>query len=104
MQPAADPEAGSGRAVARRSRCSPPRWSGRHRDEGNSAMKNLVLAIATGLALTLAVAPTFAASGKSGGSQNQTAAERSGGSYGESCGAILANQSGHSRGEVQACE
>jgi hypothetical protein len=69
-------------------------------------MKNLILSIATGLALTLAVTPSFAAAKSGGhpGTENQTAAERSGGSYGESCGAILANKSGYTRDQVQACE
>ena len=67
-------------------------------------MKNLILSIAAGLALTLAVTPSFAAGKSGGGTENQTAAERSGGSYGESCDAINANKSGYTRDQVQACE
>ncbi len=59
-------------------------------------MKNSILAAAAVLALTLSVAPSFAAS--------QQSNTQNGDGYSNNCASILANHDGHSRSEVQSCE
>jgi hypothetical protein len=67
-------------------------------------MKNLLLATAAGLALTLTVAPTFAASTHSSSHHSGATYSKGNSNYGTSCEDILANPSAYSRNDVRACE
>jgi hypothetical protein len=58
-------------------------------------MRNTILAAIAALALAAATAPSFA-----GGNQNQT--QNSSNNYSR-CADVLANQSGHTSGEVEYC-
>jgi Spy/CpxP family protein refolding chaperone len=61
-------------------------------------MRNAIIAAAAALALAVAAAPSFAAS-QSPGHAN----EGSSANAGQNCADVLADQSGHSRSEVEYC-
>ena len=72
-------------------------------------MKSLLLAAAAAFALTLTVAPTFAASGHVAaqhetGKHEEPHVQPSGSNYGVSCASILADPSQYSRADVRGCE
>jgi hypothetical protein len=74
-------------------------------EEGLVMRKNLLIALAAGVALALTVAPGFAAeNGKpSDSSGGASSGGKDTGSSKTNCSEILANKSAHSAAEVKAC-